>query len=177
MRLKGILGGLVTAGVLLCSLPATAHAQAAAEDAPVVAAQYALLHFGGYGSNVGFDVSYASAPMTEPATGLGIRAGFVGELGIHHFDGGSLKLFQGGVNMTSTKVGSPKYRPYARVMFGVGSFPGDSDFVMSLMPGLDIALEGRPFKLRVEAGQVWDFYDGGPDVAWRYSIGISTSLK
>ncbi|MEO8482717.1 MAG: hypothetical protein ABI634_10935 [Acidobacteriota bacterium] len=169
---------LALAGVLLTvAAPVSAQSKAsAADDSAEVAVQYALLHFNEFAfSKAGFDVNYASKLLTQPASSLGLRAGFVVEGGLHHFDGGSLKLIQGGVKLVSTRLGTPRFRPYGHIMFGIGNFEG-TDTIMSLMPGADITLEGHPYHLRVEAGQVWDFFGGGHQVAWRYSVGLSMPL-
>jgi hypothetical protein len=43
--------------------------------------------------------------------------------------------------------------------------------------GLDHPLSDKKVKVRGEVAQVWDFFGGGHQVAWRYSIGIALPLK
>lgn len=165
--------------VLAVAAPAAAQSASSADATPpVLGVQYGLLRYNSFNSSkVGFDVNYATRSLTQPMGSLGFRAGVIVEGGVHHFEDGSLSLFTGGLNLTADKIGSERYKPFAHVMFGIGHYPEGTDKVMTLMGGVDIVLQGRPFRLRLEGGQVWEFYDGGHQVPARFSVGIALPLK
>ncbi len=183
MRLKVRIPARAAALILaLTAIAAPAWAQSAEIDdtKPAVGVQYALIGIIAENdgtSKFGFDANYATKMLTEPATSLGIRVGGIAEFGYHHFDdGGGLTLIQGGVQLRSDRIRTPRVIPSARVMVGLGHYPEGTDFNFILMPGLDFPLQGRPFRARFEAGQVWDVFDGGKLAHWRYGFGIVMPL-
>ena len=169
-RLKSLMA--ITLALLALAVPAAA--QSTSEDTALVGVQIGLLRFNEFASSkVGLDVNYGTKSLTKPAGSVGLRTGVAAEVGFHKFDGTTLKLFQGGVQLKMDKLDRPRFKPYARIMFGLGNVDGGTDTIMSLLPGADITMPGKPYNIRVEVGQVWDFYDGGHQVAWRYSVGVS----
>jgi hypothetical protein len=173
--------------ILLVALAAPAAAQAVGSSTPAstsdttvpeLAVTTGLLHFGGFGSWLGFDANYATKTFTQPATALGLRMGVVVEAGVHKFSGDTLENVQGGVNLTADKFfGPPRIKWYGHVMFGIGHFAEGTDQLFTLAAGADIPLQDKGFKVRAELAQVWDIFSGGHQVAWRYSIGIALPLK
>jgi hypothetical protein len=174
---------ILAAFLLAVSAPiAFAQTPAAADDStPAVGVQYALMGLKEVGgsSKVGFDADYTTRNLSGPFTGIGIRAAAVAQVGIHKFDdgGGTLLLVQGGVQLKSDTVRGERIVPTARITAGFGHFPEGTDFVFTLMPGLEFTLENKPYLFRVEAGQVWDVFDGGKLATWRYGFGVVLPLK
>jgi hypothetical protein len=167
---------ILSAFALVVSVPAFAQTPPVSEDdaRPAIGVQYALMGIKEVEgtSSVGFDVNYASKMITQPVTSLGIRAGYIGEFGVHRFEDATLTLIQGGVQLKSDRVRTPRIVPSARIMAGIGKYPEGTDFALTLMPGLDFTLENRPYRFRVEVGQVWDSFDGGSLATWRWGFGI-----
>jgi hypothetical protein len=145
--------------------------------APELGLTTGILHYGGFGSYLGFDANYSTTTFTQPATSLGVRAGVVVEGGVHKFNGDTLELVQGGVNLRADKLNYKHIEWYGRVMFGYGHFSFSNDTLFTLDIGADFPLQGKPFKIRGDVADVWDFFSGGHQVAWRYSIGIALPLK
>jgi len=173
--------------ILLVASAAPAAAQAVGSSTPAstsdatvpeIGVTTGLLHFGGFGSWLGFDANYATKTFTQPATSLGLRLGIVVEGGVHKFSGDTLEDVQGGVNITADKfVGPPRIHWYGQAMFGIGHFSFSTDKLFTIVAGAEIPLQSKEFKVRAEIGQVWDIFSGGHEVAWRYSIGIALPLK
>lgn len=177
--------GQFACAALLLLLGSSAIAQAQTADDPLfqraVGVQYALIGIINENdgtSKFGFDVNYLTKSLTQPKTPLGLRASGIGEFGWHRFDGGgSLTLIQGGVQLTSDRFRNDRMALTGRIMGGIGHFPEGTDFNFILMPGLEFFLPGKPYRARVEAGQVWDVFDGGKQAHWRYGFGIVLPLK
>jgi hypothetical protein len=147
---------------------------------PALGVQYSLMGIGEIEgkSLAGFDVNFSTRMLTQPATGIGIRVGLIAEFGMHHYsDYGTQTILQGGVQLRSDKIRSPRIVPSARIMVGMNKFPEGTDFGLTLMPGLEFPLERQRFHLRVEVGQVWDFFEGGSLATWRWGFGIVMPLQ
>lgn len=176
---------VVLIGVAALVLPAQARAQAANtfpdDSAPAVGVQYAFMGLKEIeGTSLfGVDVNYATKMLSQPFSELGIRAGAIGEFGVHKYDdgGGTQTLIQGGIQLRSDRIRGRKIVPSARIMVGINKFPEGTDFGLTLMPGLDFMLENKKYHARVEYGQVWDFFDGGSLATWRLGVGIVVPLK
>jgi hypothetical protein len=174
--------GLVGLCLLVASAtPVAAQARGGASSGdiaePEVGVMVDALHYGGFNSYLGFDANYSSKTFTQPATSLGIRLGIVAEGGFHHFTGDTLELVQGGLNVRADRFFSTHFQWYGRAMFGIGHFSEGTDKLFTMAVGLDHPLSDKKVKVRGEVAQVWDFFGGGHQVAWRYSIGIALPLK
>lgn len=125
--------------------------------------------------SLGVDAKYQTKTMTKGVTPLGFHAGLAGTVGLHNFDGEKLKLVQGGVHLTSDKIGSPSLPLYGDFLFGFGNYFGATDKFFTIAMGADFAaLKDKPFKIRVEIAQS---YDIGFEASWRFSGGIALPIK
>jgi hypothetical protein len=162
------------------AMPAAAQTESLAqinEHAPAdVAVTFGIIKYTAFHSNWGFDGTYTTKPLSKPFTGLGFRAGVAASAGIHNFDGEKLKLFQGGLHLTSDKIGTPNFRMYANILIGPGNYFGATDMFLTFAFGANIPLENQKFLVRVEAAQTNDFYDGGREGGWRFSGGVSLPI-
>jgi hypothetical protein len=132
------------------------------------AMKYVELH------SLGVDAKYQTKTMTKGVTPLGFHAGLAGTVGLHNFDGELLKLFQGGVHLTSDKIGSPGFPLYGDFLFGFGNYFGATDKFFTIAMGADFAaVKDKPFKIRVEIAQT---YDIGYEASWRFSGGIAVPM-
>jgi hypothetical protein len=171
---------LGTAFLVTLSAPAAAQIPAATSSGSdsEFGLMYSYLHFGYAGANFGVNADYGKI-LTKPSGGWGLRWGAKGDVGFHHFSGYSFGTFQGGATLTSEKY-LPRLKPYLEALVGIGHFTGvgsSTDTLLTLGFGGDIPLAGKAFDLRIQIDSVHDFFSGGNDVAWRYSVGVAVPIK
>lgn len=166
------------AGFVAVAAPASAQTleQIHEKDGPELGVTFGIIKYTAFHSNWGFDGTYSTKPLTQPLTGLGFRAGVAVAAGLHNFDGEKLKLVQGGLHLVSDKIGTPNFRVYGNVLFGIGNYFDATDKFLTLAIGANIPLQDQKFLVRVEAAQVNDFGDGYREGGWRFSGGVTLPL-
>lgn len=105
---------------------------------------------------------------TLKVTGSG-RIGVVGDVGLNHFDGGTISTVMGGARYTFTTQG--KVVPYGQFLVGIVHCCGDTDFDPAIGFGADIAWKPS-LNFRGEVSFILDDY-----TATRWFIGVSLPVQ
>jgi hypothetical protein len=170
--MRSFIGSCSLALALAVMAPAAAQAQQPTQpatggnDSTMLAS--AGLTFMNVSESTGIGVAGNILFNTLTTTGNG-RIGVVGDLGINHFDGGTVTTVMGGGRYTFNTSG--KVVPYGQFVVGLVHCCGDTDFEPGLGFGVDVAW--RPnLNFRGEIS----FIFGDAD-ATRFFFGVSLPLN
>ena len=168
--MRNLMTSCAIAGVMALGVPAVALAQ----NRPVQGGDShtvlvgAGVTFLNVSESTGFGVAGNALFNTLKTTGNG-RIGIVADLGLNHFDGGTVTTIMGGARYTFTTSG--KVVPYGQFLVGFVHCCGDTDFDPNIGFGVDVAW--RPnLNFRGEIS----FILADPD-ATRFFFGVSLPIN
>jgi hypothetical protein len=165
---------LVTSGVMACVLAFGAPTMARAQNKPLqggdessvlAAVGLTFMNYGQTGIGAAGNVLF----NTLKTTGSG-RIGVVGDVGLNHFDGGTVITVMGGGRYTFTTEG--KIIPYGQFLLGITHQPFDTAFNPAIGFGADFAWKEN-LNFRAEISFIFHEFEDPT----RFFFGVSTPMK